>query len=178
MLAVDEPVLVAVIGVGGVLVGAVGSGGVQSYLSRADRRRDGRHAARIVFTTMHEAEATILAVRPRRSWEAMITDWESFGLAWSQYRDQLTHVLDTKQFAYVDSAFACMASLSRSRARDLAEAPPSGAPPRFNPPDEILGIYLYAVQRAKLIVLEASFRGWQKRARREAVAEQRPAIGP
>jgi hypothetical protein len=172
MRHVDEPVLVAVIGVGGVLVGAVGSGGVQAYLSRSDRRRDGRHAARVLYMEMHEGELTLLELRPRRDWNNMITDWDAFGVAWAQYRDQLTHVLSTERFAYVDSAFASIATLSRARTRDLAKAPPPpGSPPNFDPPDAIVLLYLQVVQRAKRIVLKASFRWWEIWARRRALAE-------
>jgi len=166
---VTDPVYAAV---GGVIVGALASGSVQSYLSRSDRRRDGRHAARVLYMEMYEAEATIRELRARRDWRAMITDWDSFGSAWSQYRDQVTHVLNTKSFAYVDSGFASMASLSRARQRDLAEPLPApGAPPRFDPPDDILGIYLHTAQRAKRIVLKASLRWWEIWARRKALAE-------
>jgi hypothetical protein len=121
---------------------------------------------------LHEAEATIGELRDRQDWHDMITDWDSFATAWGQYRDQLTHVLNTKQFAYVDSSFACMASLSRARSRDLEQPSPApDKPPRFDPPDEILAIYLQVAQRAKWIVLTASFRWWETRARKEALSE-------
>jgi hypothetical protein len=166
---VAEPVL---IGLGGIAIGALGSGSVQAYLARADRRRDGHHAARILYVQLHDAQAAIASVRQFRDWNRMITDWSAYGVAWAEYRDQVTHVLNTRRFATVDSAFACTTSLSRSREADLAEPlAPTGAPPNFGPPDPLLLLYFETVKRAKRIVLEASFRWWEIRARRKALAE-------
>jgi hypothetical protein len=172
MLAVKEPALVATIGVGGVLVGAVGSGAVQAILARFDRRRGGRDAARVLYLELHEAGMAIHELRPRRDWDEMVTDWESFGTAWAEYRDQVTHVLSTPEFAHVDSAFACMRTLARAWRRDTLKPPPTpGQPPNFDPSDEILARYLDVVEGAKRIVLGSSFRWWETRVRREALSE-------
>jgi hypothetical protein len=56
MPTVKEPVLVAVIGVGGVLVGAADSGLVQALLARAERKRDGRNAARVLSMELYDAK--------------------------------------------------------------------------------------------------------------------------
>ena len=119
---VTDTTTTALIGVGGLVVGAVGSGGVQAYLSRADRRRDGHHAARVLYVQLHDGEAAVATLRDLRNWEAMITDWDAYGAAWSEYRDRLTHVLNTERFATVNSAFQCMASLARGRNSDLEDA--------------------------------------------------------
>ena len=171
MPAVDEPALVAVIGVGGVLVGAVGGGAVQYFVARTDRRRAGHIAARVLYTQLHGAEASIGDLRPRRDWQNMITDWDAFGIAWDQYRDAVANILTTPDFAIVDSAFASIASLSRAKARDLAKPVPLGVPASFDTPDEILGGYLETVQRAKRIVLKASFRYREVGAKRKALGE-------
>jgi hypothetical protein len=171
MRAVDEPVLVAVIGVGGVLVGAVGSGGIQAFLARGDRRREGRNAALALYMKLHEAETAIEELRPRRDWDDMITDWTSFEPVWAKNQGGLAHVLSTPDFVLVDSAFAAIASLSRSRERDNAKPPPIlGQPPHFDPPDFVLERYGELAQGAKLIVLNAAFRWREKRRRREALA--------
>jgi hypothetical protein len=171
MPAVKEPALVAVIGVGGVLVGAVGSGAVQATVARFDRRRSGRDAARVLAMELHEAEHAIGELRPLRDWKRIITDWDRFEAAWQQYRDQLTHVVTTDEFGKVDSAFACMRVLSRAAKRDLAEPPPAaGRPPRFDPSDEILASYFEVVQRAKWIVLATSYRWWEKQAKQRVMA--------
>ncbi len=87
------------------------------------------------------------------------------------YRGGLAHVLRTTDFVRVDSAFAGIASLSRSRERDNAEPPPvPGQPPNFDPPDFVLKKYGQLAQAAKLIVLNAVFRWWEKRARQKALA--------
>ena len=99
-----------------------------------------------------------------------MTDWERFESTWAQYRDQLTHALSTVDFAATDSAFACMRTLARACKRDIAKPPPNpGEPPHFDPSDEILGNYFEVVQRAKQIVLNASFRWWEREARRKTV---------
>jgi hypothetical protein len=177
MPAVKEPALVAVIGVGGVLVGAVGSGAVQATVARFDRRRSGRDAARVLYLQLHEGESAIHELRPRRDWGELITDWENFGVAWSQYRDQVTHVLNTPEFALVDSAFACMRTLAQACKRDMSKpSPASGQRPHFDPSDEILAICSEVVKRAKRVVLKASFRWWEVRDRRKALAPPDPPV--
>jgi hypothetical protein len=175
MQAVDEPALVAVIGVGGIVVGAVGTGIVQYFLARFDRRRSGHAAARVLAGELHEAEYATSELLPRRDWSQMITDWDSFESAWQQYRDQVTHVLSTDEFTAVDSAFASMRTLSRAAKRDLAKQPPApGQPPHFDPSEEILARYLQVVQRAKWIVMENSFL-WRERESKRRVVANRPA---
>jgi hypothetical protein len=155
----------------GLVVGAVASGSVQTYLSRADRRRSGRDATRVLYMELHEAEAAIHELRPRRDWGLMVTDWESFGAVWSKYRDRATNVLRTPEFVAVDSAFACMATLARAWKNDLAKMPPGpGHAPHFDPADKILALYYEVVKGAKRIVLKASFRWWEVRARRKALS--------
>jgi hypothetical protein len=78
MPTVKEPVLVAVIGVGGVLVGAASSGLVQALLARAERKRDGRNAARVMSMELHDAEKAVSDLRELRDWTQMITDWDAY----------------------------------------------------------------------------------------------------
>ena len=166
-----ETALVAVIGVGGLVVGAIGSGAVQATVARFDRRRSGRDAARVLAMELHEAEHAIGELRPLRDWNRIITDWDRFEAAWQQYRDRLTHVVTTDEFGKVDSAFACMRVLSRAAKRDLAKPPPApGQRPHFDPSDEILAKFFQVVQRAKWIVLETSYRWWEQRAKRRVMA--------
>ncbi len=177
MSAVQEPELAAVIGVGGIVVGAVGTGAVQSVLARSDRRREGRNAALALYMKLHEAETAIEELRPRRDWDNMITDWTSFGPIWAEYRGALAHVLRTPDFVLVDSAFAAIASLSRSRERDAAKPLPAPSqPPNFDPPDFVLEKYGELAKGAKLIVLDASFRWWEVRAKRKALTPPSPPV--
>jgi hypothetical protein len=167
MPAVKEPALVAVIGVGGVLVGAIGSGLVQAAGARFDRRRAGRAAARVLAMDLHEAEHAIGELRPLRDWDRIVTDWDHFEAAWQQHRDQLTHVLTTDEFGKVASAFAAMRTLSHAAKRDLAKPPPiTGRPSHFDPSDDILANYFKLVQRAKWIVLLTSYRWREYREKR------------
>jgi hypothetical protein len=204
MPAVKEPALIAIIGVGGVVVGAVGGGLVQSALARAERRRAGRAAAVVLRMELHDAEKAISDLRELRAWDEMITDWDAYAAIWALYRDRLASVLNTKAFAKVAAAFACLASLKRSYQRDTLNSFPqrAGTPdaesasvyrhlaglwgshqrkaqqPAFDPTDEYLALYLRTVQEAKRIVLKASFRWWEMRHREKALAEQGPPKAP
>jgi hypothetical protein len=111
----------------GLVVGAVASGSVQSYLSRSDRRREGRNAARVLYMQLHEAESAIEELRPRRDWDNMITEWAAFGTTWSQYRESVAHVLNTPRFVLVDSAFAATTTLARARTTCLSQRRPRGS---------------------------------------------------
>ena len=120
---------------------------------------------------LHEAEHAIGELRPLRDWDRTVTDWEHFDAAWQQYRDQLTHVLTTDEFGAVASAFAAMRTLSRAAKRDLAKPPPAaGRPPHFDPSDEILANYFEVIQRAKWIVLVASYSRREQRDKRRTIA--------
>ncbi len=204
MPAVQEAVLVAVIGVGGVLVGAVGGGVVQALLARGERRRAGRAAAVVLYIKLHDAEKAVSDLRELRAWGEMITDWDAYAAIWALYRDRLASVLNTSRFAIVAAAFGCLASLKRSHQRDTQNPfpQPAGTPygesvpvyghltrlwrshqreaqqPAFDPTDEYLALYLKTVQRAKRTVLEASFRWWEVRRRKKALAEQGPPKAP
>jgi hypothetical protein len=121
---VKEPVLVAVIGVGGVLVGAASSGLVQALLARAERKRDGRNAARVLSMELHDAEKAVSDLRELRDWTQMITEWDAYAETWAQYRNPLASVLNTSGFAKVAAAFGCLASLKRSHKRDTQNPSP------------------------------------------------------
>jgi hypothetical protein len=167
---VNEPALVAVIGVGGVVVGAVGSGAGQGYAARADRRRDGRHAARVLYVQLHSAQQCIEGIREERDWDEMVTDWSLYPAAWARYGDNLSHILSTIDFARVASAFECLTSLMNARAYDGAQPREPAAGPVFNPPDDLLVGYVRSVNGAKRVVLDASFRRREIRTRRRALA--------
>jgi hypothetical protein len=134
----------------------------------------------------------------------MITDWDAYAAIWALYRDRLASVLNTKAFAKVAAAFACLASLKRSYQRDTQNSfsQRAGTPdaesasvyrhlaglwgshqrkaqqPAFDPTDEYLALYLETVQEAKRIVLKASFGWWEMRHRKKALAEQGPPKAP
>lgn len=200
MPPVKEPMLVAVIGVGGVIIGAVGGGIVQALLARGERRRAGRAAAVVLYVELHDAETAVSDLRELRAWEEMITDWDAYAATWALYRDRLSSVLRTSRFAKVAIAFGCLVSLKRSHKRDTQKPlpQPGGTPyaksvpayrrlaslrrsgkgetqqPPFDPTDQHLAVYLKTVQGAKRIVLKASFRWWEMRRRKKALAEQGP----
>jgi hypothetical protein len=175
MPIVTEPALIAVIGVGGVLVGALASGSVQATLARAERRRYGRNAARVLYMQLHDAEKAVNDLRELRDWAQMITDWDAYSETWAQYRDPLASVLNTRDFAKVAAAFGCLASLSRSHKRDARQL---GGTPGFDPTDEYLALCLKTVQDAKRIALGASFRWWETKERNKALAERGPPSAP
>lgn len=145
----------ALIGFLGVIVGALVSGGVQSVVGRVDRARDARSAARLLYMQLHEAQQAIEDLAVRRDWSEMITDWTSFGTAWDRHAEALAGVLGTREFMKVSSAFGCLASLARSRARDGESA--------WSVPDGTLELYRTTVQAAKRPILEHSFTRKEKK---------------
>lgn len=155
----------------GLVVGAVASGSVQSYLARADRRRDARSGARLLYMELHGAKSAVSDLRPRRDWSQMITDWNAYGASWDRHNEKLANAINTTRFHIVSSAFGCIASLARSKERDTSQPPPEPSePPNFGPSDDLLAIYEANIEAAKRIVLKASFRWWEYRARKKALA--------
>jgi hypothetical protein len=153
----------ALVGLFGVIAGAVVTGGVQSASAWFDRRLSARSSARLLYMHLHEAQQAIDDLRERQSWEEMITDWTSFGAAWERHCEALARVLRTKDFLLVSSAFACLASLVRARLKDADDPVPSGAPPNYTVPDGMLERYRAHVQAAKRPILEAAFTRREKR---------------
>jgi hypothetical protein len=129
---------------------------------------------------LHDAEKAISDLRELRAWGEMITDWDAYAAIWALYRDRLASVLRTKAFAKVAAAFGCLASLRRSNERDTQQSRPAWfwRTVAFDPTDEYLALYLKTVQQAKRIVLKASFRWWEMRYRKKALAEQGPPKAP
>jgi hypothetical protein len=162
-----EPVLVALIGVAGLLVGAIASGVVQAILAALDRRRRARSAARLLYMRLHEAAQAIEELRVRRDWHKMITDWDSFGAAWDKYSEALAHTLKTKDFEAVSSAFSGIASLARARATDQAKSPP--AP--FTVPNDQLVLWAANAAVARDIVYGVSFTAWEKWRGKDSVTD-------
>jgi hypothetical protein len=158
-------------GLVGLVVGAVASGGVQSYLSRADRRRDARSGARLLYMQLHAARSAVEDLRQRRDWGQMITDWDAYGASWDRHSEKLAAVINTTRFHLVSSAFGCIASLARSKERETSQPPSTLGAPTFGPPDDLLAVYEANIEAAKRIVLRASFRWWEIRVRKKALAE-------
>lgn len=155
----------------GLVVGTVASGSVQSYLARADRRRDARSGALLLYMQLHSAKGAVSDLRPRRDWAQMITDWDAYAAAWDKHSEKLAGALNTTRFHVVSAAFGCLASLARSKERDTSQPPPKpGEPPNFGPADELLAIYEANIEAAKRITLDASFRWWEYRTREKALA--------
>jgi hypothetical protein len=155
--------------VAGVVVGALASGSVQSYLARADRRRDARSAARLLYMQLHGARKAVDDLRPRRDWGRMITNWNAYGVAWERYSESLAHTLNTTSFHMVSAAFECIASLALARDRDM-DPTSQGAQLKFDPTDGLLAMYIDTIDAAKQILLRHSFRWWEHWARNKAMA--------
>jgi hypothetical protein len=152
----------------GLVVGAAASGSVQSYLARADRRRDARSAARLLYMQLHGAQGAVEDLLKLQSWDQMITDWDAYGAAWEKHSEALARVLNTTDFHTVSSAFSCIASLARSRAaatRAKEAPPPSGTTPTFAVNTTLYIIYRANVEAAKVIVFRVSFTWWEVRRR-------------
>jgi hypothetical protein len=161
-----EPAIVALIGVGGVILGAIVSGTIQAAVARFDRRLDARSAARLLYMRLHEGAQAIEELRPRRDWAKMITDWDSFGVAWDKHSEALARVLNTKDFEVVSAAFSGIASLTQARDKD-AEKPP---PAPFIVPDDQLALWAANAAAARDIAHRASFTHWEKWLGKDSIA--------
>jgi hypothetical protein len=138
----------------GLVVGAVASGGVQSYLARSDRRRDMRSAARLLYMELHNSHEALEDLLRLQDWDRMITDWDSYGRAWEKHSEALAGALDTRDFHVVSAAFASMASVAASRA--MAMKPGAVGIPS----DRFMG-YRANVEAARKIVFDVSFTRWE-----------------
>jgi hypothetical protein len=154
---VTEPLLVAMIGVGGVVLGAFGSGAVQAYLAWSERERDARSAARILYMQLHTAEGAIEDLLRLQDWDRMVTDWHDFGRTWDKHSEGLARTINTIDFHVVSSAFSCIASLARVRDAAAAanEAKPPRTPPGIN--GDLYMIYRANIAAAKKVAFRASF---------------------
>ncbi|MBA3809022.1 MAG: hypothetical protein H0X28_11635 [Solirubrobacterales bacterium] len=165
----------AELAIGGILVGAVASGGVQAVLARSDRRRAGRTAARLVYLQLINAHSAIEDLRVLRDWNMMITQWDEYAVLWERCGDALVQFLSTRRATRVATAYECLATLARTRMRDAQEpAPAHGQSPNFDPGAPLLERYAQVVERAKLISLRASFRWWEVKSRRALLAANAP----
>jgi hypothetical protein len=100
----------------------------------------------------------------------MITDWNAYWVAWDRYNESLARTVRTMRFHTVSSAFECLASVAASRARSEALSQTPGLAPTFTIPDKRLREYAINIEAAKEITLNASFRWWEFRDRKQALA--------
>jgi hypothetical protein len=178
-----DPLSVAVIGLLGVLAGAVVTGGVQAATARSDRRRVARCSARILTMHFHEARAVLKAIRAARSWEAVRFDWDGFSALWEEHSVSLATALGTSEFLTVAGACRGLDSFAAVRAMDLRATVSRPTNPRptiphpttaqFSPTDEILTAVDATVTDAALVVLAASWTLWE-RLRRETMEPPPP----
>jgi hypothetical protein len=147
----------AIAGLIGLGVGALVTGGVQAVSGSFDRRRAARSSARLVYLQLHDAQAAVEDLRARMSWEAMITDWQAYGVAWEKHATPISLVLKGNESLNIASAFHCLESLARSRAKDAADPVPEGQESNFNPSTEILDDYVKQIKAAKYLSLKAAY---------------------
>jgi hypothetical protein len=155
----------------GAVIGACASGLIQALLSRADRGRAGRSAARLVYMQLHGAQSEVEELQVLGEWEYLITDWQTFGHTWDRHSESLVQVLNATQSATVASAFECLASLARAREAD-ERAINSPEPSRVFPPDKTLDHYIANLRAAKIIALTASFGRREGEQREKALAKE------
>jgi hypothetical protein len=164
----DDPDMdAAIAGLIGVGVGAVVSGGFQATSASLDRRRVARSSARLIFLQLHDAQAAVEDLRACMSWDSMITEWQAYGLAWEQHAAQIALVLRANECLNIASAFHCLASLARSRAKDAADPVPEGQAANFDPSGEVLDNYVRQIQAAKYLSLKAAY-SWREHRRGES----------
>jgi hypothetical protein len=144
------------VGLGGLVLGALTSGCVQAWLGWLDRRRTGRAAARLLYTYLLWAELAVNDALTLRSWNPK-TPWDWFIAAWREQRLALAHVLPTESFRELAVAFGVIEQLAVIRAEDCKRTPPTfSSDPRFE------GTYRADVKKAVAVVHLASLT-WRER---------------
>lgn len=166
MPTVKEPTLIAVIGLAGVVVGAVGSGVVQALLARLDRNRDARAAARLLWMKLHSADAALRSLQIEEAWLPANLDFAQYMKAWEQRADALSRVLKSRSTLSVDAAFALLDAVAMKKAEDEATAEAQGTPVGFTLPMEVVAGYRETVEAATTIVHYAAFTKIEKWRRR------------
>jgi hypothetical protein len=157
------------------LAGIVLTGGIQTGVSIANRLRQARTAARLLYMDLWWAGLAMGGARRRNRWNPLI-DWEMFTSTWPTNREPLATVLGTEDFLAVSAAFMAIDHLRRIRAADLAEQSSQVASPHiFNARDQIETYRAY-VQRAMLIVHRASFT-WRERSDGGHLLGQEASVG-
>jgi hypothetical protein len=111
------------VGVGGILLGALTSGAVQVWLAARERERSGRAAANLLFTYLAWARAMVDDALTNRAWNAK-TDWNRFIDPWVEQRIALARLLPTDDFRDVAIAFGVIEQLAVISANDRAYPAP------------------------------------------------------
>jgi hypothetical protein len=163
MQAMSEPLLVALVGVGGVVAGAIGSGIVQAYLAHLDRRRAARGAARLLFVTLLEARIAMEAVRDLQGWQPASLDWEQYGRVWAEHRKAIARSLNTIDVLAASAAFSNIARIALIR-EDHRDPLPAGARAwDIGPTIRIINRYLPIIAKAEDVIWDAGFTWLEKR---------------
>jgi hypothetical protein len=161
----------ALIGLVGVIAGAILTGGIQVAVGWFDRRLAARSSARLLYTELHAADEIIGALLETPIWSRMIFDWRQPGAMWEKHREALARVLATDDFLKVSSAFSSIANLAQASELD-AQRPastPMGAPPRFSVPNDILDLYGTQTETAMRVILKAAYTWWEIRRRKSTL---------
>jgi hypothetical protein len=155
----------AVVGLLGVVAGAIVTGGVQLTIARFDRRRASRTAARLLYMQLWWAHNAMDRILENDAWDPRV-EWGRFIDAWIEYRADLAQKLTTKHFLIVSAALTGIEQIGLCRADDLAQPTPDGTPSFSAAVPDLVRIYNPYVQRAKVVLNRASFGWWEWRIRR------------
>lgn len=154
----------ALIGLVGVIAGAILTGGIQATVGWFDRRLSARSSARLLFMEMHIANDAIGELLKNPNWSRMIIDWHEPGMMWEKHREALARVLGTDDFLKVSATFSSIANLARARDLDAERATPSpGGSLPFSVPNDVLDSYGTQTETAMRIILKAAYTRWEIR---------------
>jgi hypothetical protein len=148
---VSEPAVVALIGVAGLMVGAI--------------------------MKLHGAEMALKAIHESKAWEPAGLDLAQYMTAWEQRSDALSRVLGSKDALDVDAAFSLLDAMAMNKAENQAEVARTGGPLVFTFPLDTLPMYWRHVQAAKIIIHRAAFTKREER-KGDIPALDLPAIPP
>lgn len=111
---------VALIGLGGAILGVLSGGGVQLFVAHRQRKADSRRAARLLFADLWIGSSAVRSLRDLEYWWAeevkpRLEDWY-------RYREALAGGMWGPDFQTVDGAFTRIAELERWRVAGMEPA--------------------------------------------------------
>jgi hypothetical protein len=153
----------ALVGLLGVIAGAMVTGGVQASLGWFDRRRSARSSARLLYMELNVAGEGVEFLREAKSWSQIIIDFRDIDRTWRAHRGRLAHIVGTDEFLKVAAAFSSIAALAQSKENAEKDAPPglAGAP-EHRVPEGIRAGYSGHVEAARVVLAEAAYTWTEK----------------
>lgn len=142
----------AIVGLIGVIAGAIVTGGFQALRAASARSLNSRTAARLMISPLMDARSSLVAVLKLQDWGREGYDWERLLAPWREHRDPLVRALPTDACLTLTITFAELESLIAVRGSvDLTETA------------ELIRTALRSVDGALCVIWKAGLPAWRRR---------------